>query len=183
MNNIQYLEKAPSHCWKLTSHWNRCQNWRSQVSWHQLACLCCQPRTPAKLRSAVSRKICWLKKMCVICKIIWFIMGSIRSSAEWLTREQEQSKHCHMSRAREKSVERQKAASLCVSGVGVRKHSTQVTSCRIRNTGTLAWKLSYQPASCGYDLTKLKQGSRFLMTCLISLPHPTENNSYLCDPL
>ena len=86
---------------------------------------CCQPRTPAKLRSAVSRKICWLKKMCVIWKIIWFIMGSIRSSAEWLTRAQEQSKHCHMSRAREKIGREAKSRfSLCV-----RKHSTQVTSC------------------------------------------------------
>ena len=108
---------------------------------------CCQPRTPAKLRSAVSRKICWLKKMCVIWKIIWFIMGSIRSSAEWLTRAQEQSKHCHMSRAREKIGREAKSRfSLCV-----RKHSTQVTSCRIRNTGTLAWKLSNLPTCCGYD--------------------------------
>ena len=105
---------------------------------------CCQPRTPAKLRSAVSRKICWLKKMCVIWKIIWFIMGSIRSSAEWLTRAQEQSKHCHMSRAREKIGREAKSRfSLCV-----RKHSTQVTSCRIRNTGTLAWKLSNKPTCC-----------------------------------
>ena len=116
---------SPSHCWKLTLHWNH--NWIEEA-WFpdtSLRVCCCQPRTPAKLRSAVSRKICWLKKMCVIWKIIWFIMGSIRSSAEWLTRAQEQSKHCHMSRAREKIGREAKSRfSLCV-----RKHSTQVTSC------------------------------------------------------